>query len=59
MSTYNERVGQIADVLRSHWPDDQLPGDQCLCRGVMGDVEEHQAMALIEAGLVSVNEEVK
>lgn len=45
-----DRRNALAEVLRSHQHDDSRVGDLCHCGGVMGDIDEHQATAVVEAG---------
>lgn len=56
---YDEKMQQVANVLRTHQFDegvgDKFPG-RCFCGNQMGDQEEHQAMALIQDGIVPVDE---
>lgn len=42
-------VQVIAEILREHCVDEGTPDQRCHCGGVMGDIEEHQAMALLQS----------
>jgi hypothetical protein len=56
---YNARVHQIAEVLRTHQYDEGTDGrysGRCFCGNQMGDQENHQAMALIQDGLVPLHQ---
>lgn len=55
---WTARQTEVAEILRTHQYDEgvdgQYPG-RCFCGNAMGDQEEHQAAALIQCGLVPID----